>query len=582
MGSVLIQALPKTLYHHLTMNRKLRFTLYILVGYVCLNAQVPDSTFGEPFSFDDFNGTTRIAVTGVDFDNRNDRCYASFHLSDGRILLVGHTSGIDGTDMAMARLHANGRYDESAGPRGRMRIDLGYPADSILCAAIDAQERIIAAGCARQQGQNGFAILAARTDINGVLDTTFGNNGHVLIDLPSDYEMITQIISMPDGRILVAGEARYGNEFWVPDSTNVFLLRLLPDGQLDPEFGQDGIIQFRFEQECLASVVSDIALDPAGRILVAGNNFHPTPGRKEGELSGCTFQVRLLCFLPEGIPDPTFGSGGWAKVLPSAWPDGIGGLVHAIHVMEDGKILLTGNADPLSFFSTWPAFVFFAKMLPNGTPDLSFGQGGRFMRFIFGAFDIASALDILPLGNHLYIGFEDGDPSFSAAFGLLQFSQAGIWDTISFGTNGRFNSHDIGWLPFYGRHNTHLSATDTNSVFVAGTYRAIALDNMMIAKVKLNTHIVSSVKEAGFAGKIRVFPNPVSAGHLYLNFSEWDMEGLVQLSMHNAQGRSVLQRAEMPTGGVQQLEVSHLPAGMYILEISGRDFRTVEKVIIQR
>lgn len=564
------------------MSRKLLILFAALFGTIYLPAQVPDSTFGEPYSFDNFNGITRVAVTAINFDNRNDRCYASFHLNDGRIILVGHTSGTDGADMAMARLHANGLFDESAGPGGRMRIDLGYTADSILCAAIDAQERIVAAGCARQQGHHAYVNIVARADIHGVLDTTFGNNGHVLIDLPSDYEMITQIISMPDGRILIAGEARYGNEIWVPDSTNIFLLRLLPNGQLDTDFGQDGIINFRFEHECRASIVTDIAIDHSGRILVAGNNFHPTPGRKEGELSGCTFEVRMLCFLPDGTPDLTFGIGGWAKVLPATWPFGIGGLVHSIYVLEDGKILLTGNADPFSFFSEWPALIFFAKMLPDGTPDVTFGQNGRFMRFIFGAWDIATALDILPLGNHLYIGFEDGDPSFSAAFGLLQFSQAGIWDTISFGMNGRFNSHDIGWLPFYGRHNTHLSTSDTNSIFVAGTYGPSINLNMMIAKVKLNTHIVSSVKEAGFAGKIRVFPNPVSAGHLYLNFSEWGMEGLVQLSMYSVQGRPVLQRAEMPTGGVQKLEVSHLPAGMYILEISGRAFRTVEKVIIQR
>lgn len=566
------------------MNRRLRFIFCILVEAVCLNAQVPDSTFGVPYSFDDFNGIIRVAVTAVNFDNRTDRCHASFHLADGRIILAGHTSGSDGTDMAMARLHPNGHYDESAGPGGRMRIDLGYLADSILCAAIDDQERIVAAGCSRQHGQNGYVVVVARTDINGALDTSFGNNGVVRIDLPSTYDMATEIISMPDGRILIAGEARYGNEFWVPDSTNIFLLRLLPNGQLDAEFGQGGIIQFRFERECLASIVTGIALDSAGRIMVAGNNFHPAPGRKQiGGIivSGCTFEVRAFRFLPDGTPDPDFGTGGWTKVLPSAWPYGIGGLVNAIHIMEDGKILLTGNADPLSFFSEWPAFVFLARMMPDGSPDLSFGEGGgRFIRFIFGASDIATALNVLPLGNHLYVGFEDSDPSFSLAFGLLQFSQSGIWDTISFGTNGIFNSLNIGWLPFYGRHDTRLSATNTNSIFVAGTYRGIMNPNMFIAKIKLN-NVVSSTAEAEAPPRVKIFPNPVSGGRLYFDVSGFVSEGPLQLRLSDMQGRPVWQRSEQAAGGIQHLDVSQLPRGVYALEIIGSGRRVVERVVVQ-
>ncbi|MBX2926399.1 MAG: hypothetical protein KF852_01070 [Saprospiraceae bacterium] len=119
-------------------------------------------------------------MTGSNFNNRSNRCYAALHLPDGKIMLAGHTSGSDGTDLALVRLLPNGHYDESAGPGGRMRINLGNHADICLAAVLDGEGRIVVAGCARQQGPLGYTGLVARTDINGQVDTQFGNNGHVI------------------------------------------------------------------------------------------------------------------------------------------------------------------------------------------------------------------------------------------------------------------------------------------------------------------------------------------------------------------------------------------------------------------
>jgi len=542
------------------MIRSLLFLTLNLSGMLCLPAQVPDSAFGMPFSF---GGINRPAVTGVNFEGRDDRCYASFHLSDGRILLAGHTSGADGTDMAMARLLANGRYDESAGPGGRMRIDLGHPADSILCAAMDAQERIVVAGAARTQGSNHYVNIVARTNADGIPDSTFGSNGHVLVDLPSDHELVTQIIAMPDGRILLAGEARYGDIFWLPDSVYVFLFRLMPDGVPDASFGQNGLLLFSTENACRASVVSDIAIDNSGRIVVAGNSFHPTPGRKEGVGSACSFEVRIHRFLTDGSPDLELGNGGWAKVLPRTPSSTIGGLVHTIRILEDDNILLAGNADPFSFFSERPAMVFLAKMQANGAPDSTFGNNGRFMRFIVGAADLAVPLSVLPLGESLYVGFEDYDASFSFAFGLFRFSTSGNWDTVSFGVNGIFNTDQIGWLPFFGKHHTHLSATDTNSIFIAGTHIVITHLDMMIAKVKLNNPIISSANENTGESRVSIFPNPASnVTHVAIR----DTFEQGHLRIYNTQG--MLLRSQTLEAALTEVSLHALERGIYILEVT--------------
>ena len=86
-------------------------------------AQVPDSTFGEPFSF--VPNIYFPAVTGCDFEGREDRCFASLFLPDGKIMLAGYSEGSDGIDLALVRLLHDGKFDSSAGPEGQMRIAWG-------------------------------------------------------------------------------------------------------------------------------------------------------------------------------------------------------------------------------------------------------------------------------------------------------------------------------------------------------------------------------------------------------------------------------------------------------------------------
>jgi uncharacterized delta-60 repeat protein len=83
----------------------------------------------------------------------------------------------------------------------------------------------------------------------------------------------------PDGRIVLAGE------MWPPFAA---LGRLMPNGSLDPSFGQGGFVVDR-----RLPVLKSLALQPDGDILV---------GAVEG--------FRLARYLPNGAPDPSFGSEG--------------------------------------------------------------------------------------------------------------------------------------------------------------------------------------------------------------------------------------------------------------------------------
>ncbi|MFN7832647.1 MAG: hypothetical protein ACK5Q2_11745, partial [Bacteroidota bacterium] len=277
------------------------------------------------------------------------------HLDDGRIILAGDTRWQGESDFAIARLMPDGQYDQTAGPDGQVRIDLGYPNDSCLVAARYQDDRILMGGCVWQAGTTGYVNLIARIDFNGGLDPSFGNNGHLTIDLPNAHEMITRILPQPDGKILVAGNAIYGS-FDFPDSVDVFLLRLLPDGQIDDSFGSGGVVYHHWEQDCNAALLGDIALDAQGRVVATGGSYDPYPNNYGGD-DWCSHNIFMCRYLSDGQLDPGFGINGSLELAYTGYGRG-----NALLQYEDGRILLAGAAgDQLLPF---PAYVFLARFMP--------------------------------------------------------------------------------------------------------------------------------------------------------------------------------------------------------------------------
>src|SRR5256885_10852665 len=90
-----------------------------------------------------------------------------------------------------------------------------------------------------------------------------------LTDIAGD-DKATAIATQPDGKIVVAGFSS------PPGGTRRFaLVRYKPNGHRDPAFGSDGIVTTRFGDESAAQA---LAIQPDGRIVVAGMASHPERG----------------------------------------------------------------------------------------------------------------------------------------------------------------------------------------------------------------------------------------------------------------------------------------------------------------
>jgi uncharacterized delta-60 repeat protein len=151
----------------------------------------------------------------------------------------------------------------------------------------------------------------------------------------------------------------------------------LSAGDLDPSFGGDGVVIT--DVGGYGEAVLGLALQPDGRIVAVGWANTRRPGSA------------LVRYLPDGTPDPTFGSGGIVVDHRKGGSDSALDVV----LQTDGRIVTAGYAWVARRSRVASAFIV-TRYLSDGTIDPSFGVGGaattEFEGYDRGAYAIASAL----------------------------------------------------------------------------------------------------------------------------------------------------------------------------------------------
>src|SRR3954447_26178367 len=135
--------------------------------------------------------------------------------------------------------------------------------------------------------------------------------------------------------------------------------RLLAAGALDPTFGGDGLAAVDVLNK---DDGADVVVQPDGKVVVAGSAdvYETFPGPFTGDFA-------VARFTAAGEPDPTFGQGGAVRTDFGKQERGA-----AVLLQPDGKIVVGGSTGSGSVYD-----FALARYLPDGTPDPSFGAGGR-------------------------------------------------------------------------------------------------------------------------------------------------------------------------------------------------------------
>lgn len=260
------------------------------------------------------NGVREMAFSATSSDSH---CETMALQIDGKILLAGRSAENNQYDFAIGRLNADGSADLSFGAGGSTITPFPGISSQINALAIQPDGRIVAGGYEGGIASPRFAL--ARYLPDGALDPGFGTGGATSLLIGSGCQ-INNLVLQPDGRILAIGNATIGGV------NKMALLRLLPNGSPDPDFGQDGWAVGTFG---LADATGmGLAFLPGdSSILVCG--------------AGESAYFCLARFHADGTPDTGFGDQG--NVLTNFGTPVFRGP-RVLEVLPGGKVLLAGDA----------------------------------------------------------------------------------------------------------------------------------------------------------------------------------------------------------------------------------------------
>jgi uncharacterized delta-60 repeat protein len=261
---------------------------------------------------------------------------------------------------------------------------------------------------------NDYKLAVSRYNPDGALDPSFGTAGRTIFDGTPYGESGNAVALQSDGRIVVSGTIR--NSFGSGDvGASTLLLRLLPDGSLDPSFGtnQSGVATYDFGS---GEGLSRLAMLPDGDILAAG-----IAGQK----------TMLARFNADGSLDPQFGAGG--KVFAPELANGDG--IRDMALQPDGKILIVPWLSSTVDFAVW-------RFNADGSADATFDGDGR-VSVDFGGTDTAGAMLLQPDGMIILAGSAArvaGDtPATGNDDALVRLTLSGALDS-TFGIGGKMRS----------------------------------------------------------------------------------------------------------------------------------------------
>ena len=231
-------------------------------------------------TFDGSCGLQGIATTNFAGDTASPRSLAL--QADGKILLAGSVEdALSGEySVGVTRYNPDCTPDEAGfGQDGIVLVQFSSRnTDPRLLPLADGKVLLV------NQQMDGFELV--RLTAQGEFDDTFGQSGQVTIQ--SSVQLTpSAAVRQPSGRVVVGGYT---------SNDDLFLAGILPDGSLDPDFGQAGlqISDFGGREQTF-----DLAIRPDGTLAASGRSYQ-----------GADTLMFLAQYSADGVPDTSFSPGG--------------------------------------------------------------------------------------------------------------------------------------------------------------------------------------------------------------------------------------------------------------------------------
>lgn len=367
-------------------------------------------------------------------ENGHDRFFGVTHDAQGNIYATGVASqGTEATadfSTIVAKFLPTGELDQTFGVKGiaTHNIAVGTNGEVTRGIVVQSTGKIVVAGTVEHVGAADARdrdMAAIRFNANGTLDTTFGTNGVVILDL-SDGELVgTTYVAdthwglslYPNDKLILTGAQK------APGRTDLdfAVVRLEANGARDNTFGTNGLMLLDINMQGASPRTATVLAD--GSTVVTGYT-------RDGDM---VVSPVLFKLTPAGQLDTTFGVNGVFNQIV------LGSVTEAYGAALQGTKFVTAGygrnaaADSLDWVSL--------RIGADGKLDTTFGESGVTKVDVAGFNDNARCLVTLP-DNRVLIagGGRNTADDVDSMVGILL--ENGKIDT-SFNTKG-FKLYDLG------------------------------------------------------------------------------------------------------------------------------------------
>lgn len=437
--------------------------------------------------------------------------------SDNKILFM-YADDIENQENILTRRLANGTIDTSFGNNGYIYTKNLFTNNNDPSILLDKNGNIFLASRQYSADYSTYNSKIVKFNPNGILDTTFGNNGEVLL---------TQIDIQS---IIYTNTAELGNDNLIfvinnhlPNQSSNSIICISPTGNIVTSFGNNGILTF----------------DKSLNHLIAHNNSIYTVSEKySADYSNLTYFIDK--FDNNGLKDNNFST------ISETLIDG------STFLKIDSAGNLTTITNNVTITESYNSFIK-KYNIATGSPITSFGNNGTL------SFDeIALADAVFDTDNNIILagGKHFGEDVFNpyltkySATGTLvtDFNQTGYYEELT---------QDLGYIDNIRMLN--------NEIIVSGI--SDDYHKSFLANYQLKENL--SVKENGKID-ISIYPNPAKE-NLHIKSSD----KIIQTKIYSVQGKLLENKQE----SADKLNVKNLTKGIYILEVETKSGKKTIKFI---
>lgn len=505
--------------------KKLGLLFWILLTYVGVSAQNPgdlDESFGN-------NGIVKTAIS----ESFDEPC-SILTQPDGKIITVGRARmDAQNYSIYISRHLSDGELDDTFGING---IRVWRPVDVYGNFAMAAQlledGKIVISGYFFD-GDNSQAFVL-RINNDGSDDVTFGANGMLMLS-NNTHDVVEAMQVQSDGKIVLGG---YRTE----DRDRMLVFRVLPDGQFDDTFGNNGVSVLSLP-EANESFVFDLRVQNDGKIVLFGTSI----------LEGVSYISTVVRLNSDGSLDNSFGNDGVVYLS-------VGEAINFLQsgcLRPDGRIFVGGHY----WISNFPVLhygFYVASFNPDGTLDTSFGSDGGVVKLIVDK----------DAGNY-FVDMRLSEDEKLFCLGFSTDNSYGDFVVFNFTMDGNlnldFSDDGVAVLELSSSIDNPKCVelqSDGKLLACGQTIASGVYDKSDIIIARYHTGVVTVLQEQEAKCEVFVYPNP-TAGQLKIDLSNnkgasykamiFDMTGRVVMTEQiNAQGT---------------IDVSKLQAGSYFIQL---------------